>query len=82
KLKQHKLLSQVRKASVPRLSRISIEKLKIPLPPLATQQKIVDILDKFETLTHSITEGLPKEIELRRKQYEYYREKLLTFPKQ
>ncbi|HDR1570081.1 TPA: restriction endonuclease subunit S, partial [Pasteurella multocida] len=66
----------------PRLSRISIEKLKIPLPPLATQQKIVDILDKFETLTHSITEGLPKEIELRRKQYEYYREKLLTFPKQ
>ncbi|MFC1122337.1 restriction endonuclease subunit S [Pasteurella multocida] len=82
KLKQHKLLSQVRKASVPRLSRISIGKLKIPLPPLATQQKIVDILDKFETLTHSITEGLPKEIELRRKQYEYYREKLLTFPKQ
>ena len=38
------------------------------------------ILDKFHTLTNSIAEGLPREIELRRKQYEYYREKLLTFP--
>lgn len=54
-------------------------KYEIPLPPLSTQQKIVKILDKFDRLTNSIIEGLPKEIELRRKQYEYYREKLLTF---
>ncbi|ELA08008.1 hypothetical protein MOMA_05591 [Moraxella macacae 0408225] len=52
---------------------------KIPLPPLSEQKRIVAILDKFETLTNSITEGLPKEIELRQKQYEYYREQLLDF---
>ena len=58
-----------------------VRSLKIPLPPLSEQQRIVDILDKFDTLTNSITEGLPKEIELRKKQYEYYRDKLLSFPK-
>lgn len=52
---------------------------QIPIPPLKTQAKIVAILDKFDRLTSSISEGLPKEIELRRKQYEYYRELLLGF---
>ena len=56
-------------------------KFEIPIPPLAEQEKIVAILDKFDTLTHSISEGLPHEIALRRKQYEYYREQLLAFPK-
>ena len=56
-----------------------VKGLKIPLPPLSEQQRIVSILDKFDTLTSSISEGLPKEIELRRKQYEYYREQLLSF---
>lgn len=56
------------------------KKFKIPIPPLAEQQRIVNILDKFDVLTTSISEGLPKEIELRTKQYEYYRNKLLTFP--
>ena len=56
-----------------------VKKIKIPVPSLQTQQKVVDILDKFDTLVNSITEGLPREIELRRKQYEYYREKLLDF---
>lgn len=56
-----------------------VKGLKIPIPPLSEQQRIVSILDKFETLTSSISEGLPKEIELRRKQYEYYREQLLSF---
>ena len=56
-----------------------IKNYLIPIPDLKTQQKIVEILDKFDRLTNSITEGLPKEIELRRKQYEYYREKLLSF---
>ena len=51
----------------------------IPIPPLEVQEEIVRILDKFDTLTTSISEGLPREIELRRKQYEYYREQLLNF---
>jgi len=58
-----------------------IGKIAIPIPPLAEQKRIVAILDKFETLTNSISEGLPREIELRQQQYEYYREQLLSFPK-
>ena len=56
-----------------------LAKIQIPIPPLSEQQRIVSILDKFDTLTTSISEGLPKEIELRRKQYEYYRDRLLSF---
>ena len=51
-----------------------------PLPPLSEQRRIVGILDRFDTLTNSISEGLPREIALRRKQYEYYRDALLRFP--
>ncbi|HBU6131651.1 restriction endonuclease subunit S [Enterobacter sp. 168J2] len=50
------------------------------VPPLQEQARIVAILDKFDTLTSSITEGLPREIELRQKQYEYYRDLLFSFP--
>ena len=53
----------------------------IPLPPLPVQEKIVSILDKFHTLTNSLTEGLPREIALRHKQYEYYRDQLFAFPR-
>lgn len=66
-------------ASQPKLNKNNLSNIKIPAPPFEEQQRIVTILDKFETLTNSIAEGLPKEIELRRKQYEYYREKLLSF---
>ena len=52
----------------------------VPLPPLSEQRRIVEILDRFDTLTNSISEGLPREIALRRKQYEYYRDALLRFP--
>ena len=65
----------------PSLTQTILNKIKIPIPPLPEQEKIVAILDKFDTLTHSISEGLPHEIALRRKQYEYYREQLLAFPK-
>ena len=58
-----------------------LSKIKIPIPSLQEQKRIVSILDKFDTLTASISEGLPKEIELRKKQYEYYRDMLLSFPK-
>jgi type I restriction enzyme S subunit len=58
-----------------------LEKALIPVPSPEVQDRIVTILDKFEILTTSISEGLPKEIELRKKQYEYYRDLLLKFPK-
>ena len=76
---ENSIKGQVRKAGIPTLDNKVVEKLKIPIPPLADQQRIVSILDKFEALTTSISEGLPKEIELRRKQYEYYRNQLLSF---
>lgn len=57
-----------------------IKNIKILLPPLEEQQRIVSILDKFEALTNSITEGLPLAIEQSQKRYEYYRELLLNFP--
>ncbi|HIA7649603.1 TPA: restriction endonuclease subunit S [Escherichia coli] len=68
------------------LQMISAYKIPIPCPDnpeksLAIQSEIVRILDKFDTLTNSITEGLPREIELRQKQYEYYRDLLFSFPK-
>lgn len=56
-----------------------VGKIKVPVPPLAVQQRIVDILDRFDTLCNDISSGLPAEIEARQKQYEYYRDKLLTF---
>ena len=68
-------------AKVTRLQAGSLPRYIIPLPSLEEQARIAGILDKFDTLTHSISEGLPKEIALRRKQYEYYREQLLSFPK-
>jgi type I restriction enzyme S subunit len=63
------------------VSATDLAKISIPIPPLAEQERIVSILDKFDALTTSITEGLPREIELRQKQYEYYRNLLLSFPK-
>lgn len=56
-----------------------LKEIKVNLPPLEEQQRIVAILDRFDTLCNDLTSGLPAEIEARRKQYEYYRDKLLTF---
>ena len=67
-------------ASQTNLRKGQILEVKIPVPPLAEQKRIVAILDKFDTLTTSLTEGLPREIALRQQQYEYYRELLLRFP--
>lgn len=63
------------------ITKAEFSKFEIPVPPLAEQERIVTILDKFDALTTSLTEGLPREIELRQQQYEYYRELLLSFPK-
>ena len=67
--------------TIERLYNENIEKTSVSLPPLEEQQRIVDILDRFDRLCNDISEGLPAEIEARQKQYEYYREKLLTFKK-
>ena len=80
--KQNLIKSKVRKASVPRLSRDDIEKIEVLLPPIKIQDKIVKILDRFQELLSDTKGLLPLEIEQRRKQYEYYREKLLTFDKE
>ena len=61
------------------ISSQGIGKALIPVPPLEEQQRIVDILDKFDKLVNDINEGIPAEIAARQKQYEYYRDKLLTF---
>ena len=66
-------------AKMPRGNKNAILEYKIPVPSLPTQRKIVEVLDKFDTLVNSIAEGLPCEIKLRQKQYEYYRERLLSF---
>ncbi|MCO6540040.1 MAG: restriction endonuclease subunit S [Gilliamella sp.] len=63
----------------PSLTKAILDNINIPIPPLKEQARIVEILDKFDVLTNSITEGLPREIELRQKQYEYYRNLLLNF---
>jgi type I restriction enzyme S subunit len=73
--------------TISRLYNDNLKKTLIPVPypndrikSLEAQRHIVSMLDKFDTLTSSISDGLPKEIELRRKQYEYYRNQLLSFP--
>ena len=69
-------------AAQPKLNKKNLESILIPNPSPVEKVRIVTILDKFDTLTNSISEGLPREIELRQKQYEYYRDLLLSFPKQ
>lgn len=65
--------------TIARLYNANIENAVIPVPPLEEQERIVSILDRFDKLCNDISEGLPAEIEARQKQYEYYRDKLLTF---
>ena len=66
-------------SSVSSIRRPMLVEYPIPLPPLSEQERIVSILDRFDKLCHDIREGLPAEIDLRQKQYEHYRDKLLTF---
>ncbi|NCT48774.1 MAG: restriction endonuclease subunit S [Paraglaciecola sp.] len=68
-------------AAQPKLNKKNLESINIPNPAPKEKERIVAILDKFDSLTCSIKEGLPREIELRQKQYEYYRDLLLSFPK-
>ncbi len=63
------------------VSKALFAKVILPIPPLELQEKIVAILDRFETLVNDLTHGLPAEIAAVKGQYEYYRNKLLTFPR-
>ena len=67
--------------TIKRLYNYNLININIVVPPLYVQQHVVAILDKFDTLVNDIKEGLPKEIEQRQKQYEYWRERLLNFPR-
>ena len=71
--------TKVTGAKVIRLHQSKLEQFVIPLPPLAEQERIVSVLDKFEALVNDLTEGLPAEIAAVQEQYEYYRNKLLSF---
>lgn len=71
----------VKGAGQPLLTAGQLKAMVIPVPMPEEQSRIVSILDNFDIITNSITEGLPREIELRQKQYKYYRDLLLNFPK-
>ena len=75
------IMQHSKKGSVPYITMPMLEGFSVPTPPLEDQIRIASILEKFDALTNSITEGLPGEIELRQKQYAYYRDLLLSFPK-
>lgn len=68
-----------RGAKMPRGDKNAVMDYKVPIPPLPEQERIVAILDKFDALVNDLSSGLPAEIAARRKQYEYYRDRLLTF---
>lgn len=73
--------SRVTGTKVIRLHQSQLEQFEIPIPPLTEQERIVSILDKFEALVSDLVQGLPAEIVAVQEQYEYYRDKLLSFPK-
>lgn len=73
--------SKINSSSVSNLNSNIIRSLPVPIRNIYEQEEIVSLLDKFDILTTSLTEGLPREIELRQQQYEYYRELLFSFPK-
>lgn len=79
KASQEKIYNLRTKAGVPAINQAPLAEFKVFIPSEIVQQRIVDILDRFDTLCSDLTNGLPAEIEARRKQYEYYRDKLLTF---
>ena len=66
-------------AAQPKLNQKNLNRIEIPLPPLKEQKRIVTLLDRFDALCYDISTGLPAEITARQKQYEYYRDRLLSF---
>ncbi len=81
KFKEEQIAKLLQASSMQNIPMEKIRKFKLPVITLEEQQRIVSILDQFDMLYNGINNGLPKEIAIRQKQYEYYRDKLLTFPK-
>ena len=80
-LKQMNLNQYKTTGAQPGLSVSRLEQIRIPIPPPVEQKRIVSILDKFDVLVHDLSQGLPAEVAAVQEQYEYYRNKLLSFPK-
>lgn len=76
---QKNMAQKASAGTVQNLNADIVRELELPVPPLTEQARIVSILDRFDALCNDLTSGLPAEIEARKKQYEYYRDKLLTF---
>ena len=79
KNKEVELNGMKRGAGVPHVSGERLGEIKLPIPPIEEQKRVVSILDRFDAICNDLTSGLPAEIEARKKQYEYYRDKLLNF---
>jgi len=76
---QKEFAQRASSGTVQNLNADIVKSIELPVPPREVQEQIVSILDSFDTLVNDLKSGLPAEIALRRKQYEYYRDKLLTF---
>lgn len=79
KFKNEQIAKLLQTSSLPNIPMEKIRKFKLPVVDITEQRRIIDILERFDTLCNDISAGLPAEIEARQKQYEYYRDKLLTF---
>jgi len=79
KNKEIELNGMKRGAGVPHVSGERLGEINLPVPPIEEQKRIISILDRFDSICNDLTSGLPAEIKARQKQYEYYRDKLLTF---
>lgn len=80
KMQQQNIMDTlVAQGSISTINKSDCDQIKIPIPPLKVQNEVVEILDKFYALVNDISQGLPAEMALRKKQYEHYREKLLSF---
>ena len=77
-MKQY-IQKNIKGSAQPNLNLKQLNDFVVPLPPLEEQKRVVALLDRFDALCNDISAGLPAEIEARQKQYEYYRDKLLTF---